>query len=505
MKCLVFSFVLGLCLVTHAAGEKEEAKATCPTHADLCAAADASVAQVRELVKQDPLRPVFHVSAAGRFINDPNGPIYFNGLYHLFFQHLPYYQTETQTGPGWGHAVSPDLVHWSHWPIAIMPVPDSVDAAACASGSCVVNNDGIPTIVYTSVPPQAQSLAMSTDNLRTWKKYEGNPVIAGPPPVQGLEDGFRDPFVWKEDSLWRMAVGSGVKEKGGTILLYRSPDLIHWDYTGQLCTGMGPDCFQWECPNFFALGGRHVLIVSPLYHSSPGLRAPVQYAVGAYDGATLAPGPWLPLDLGGPDNFYAPNSLLDAQGRRILWGWVAAGGSPGCPWNGVLTLPRVLSLRSDGALGMAPAPELAALRGQHWHFEHRALENASNQVLDDVRGNSLEILASIEVSPDAIAGVDVLADDTFGAYVPVRCNRPKGLLRVGEREGAFSLGSSETSLQLHLFIDRSVLELFVNERACLTAQAHPASANQGLRLVVEQGKAEFRTLDVWEMHSIWAD
>jgi len=475
------------------------------SHPEICAEADASVARVHELVKGDPLRPMFHVTAAGRFINDPNGPIYFNGLYHLFFQHLPYYQTETQTGPGWGHVVSPDLVHWSHWPIALMPVPGTPDAAACASGACVINNDGVPTIVYTSVPPQAQSLATSTDGLRTWKKYDGNPVIPAPPNVKDLEEGFRDPFVWKEGSLWHMAVGSGVKNAGGTILLYRSLDLIHWDYANQLCTGMDPDCFQWECPNFFQLGDRHVLIVSPLYHSLPALRGPVQYTVGEYRDGKLTPGPWSPLDLGEPESFYAPNSIVDPRGRRILWGWIAVNGSPGYPWHGAITLPRILAMHQDGSLGMAPAPELAALRGQYWQFENCSLEKPSAHSLSTVRGNCLEILASIEMGSDAIAGLDVLADSNFGQYTAIRFNHPQGLVQVGDRTGAFRLNDGDATIQLHLFIDRSVLELFINDRICFTAQAHPPPGSQGIRLIVEKGSAVFKKLEIWEMHSIWKE
>ena len=482
--------------------EKENMSSAQKAYRDLCAAADESVEQVRELTAQDPLRPLFHVTAASRFINDPNGPVYFNGLYHLFFQHLPFYPTEVPSVPYWGHAVSPDLVHWSHWPIAIAPVPDSYDAQACASGSCVINN-GVPTIVYTSVPPQAQSLAMSTDNLRTWIRYEGNPVIATTPAVKDLEDGFRDPFVWKEKTFWYMAVGSGIKAQGGTILLYRSPDLIQWEYLRQLCTGMGPDCFQWECPNFFRLKDRHVLIVSPLYHSIPSLRGPVQYAIGKYADHTFDPGKWQLMDLGGPENFYAPNSLVDQKGRRIMWGWTAVPGSPGYPWHGVITLPRVLTIRTDGTLGMKPLPELKALRGRHWRFKELSLENPGNHPLENTHGNCLEILINVEASSDAIIGFDVLASDDFKQYIPIRIDRVRGILKVGDRESAFQQTEQEKTFQFHLFVDRSVLELYVNDRICFTSQARPKPEDQNIRLVAESGRATFKTVDVWEMTTIW--
>ena len=482
--------------------EKGIMTSTPKTHHELCTEADVSVEQARELVSQDPLRPLFHVTAASRFINDPNGPVYFKGLYHLFFQHLPFYPSDVPSVPCWGHVVSLDLVHWSRWPIAIMPVPGSYDARACASGSCVVNN-GVPTIVYTSVPPQAQSLAMSTDNLRTWSRYDGNPVIASPPTVKDLEDGFRDPYVWKEDAYWYMAVGSGVKAQGGTILLYRSPDLVQWEYLKQLCTGMGADCFQWECPNFFRLKDQHVLIVSPLYHSIPSLRGPVQYAIGTYSDYTLDPGPWRLLDLGGPDNFYAPNSLVDKKGRRILWGWTAVAGSSGFPWHGVITLPRVLTMRKDGSLGMKPLPELKALRGSHWRFKGLSFDTTGSYPLENAHGNCLEILVNVEMSSDAVVGFDVLASDGFKQYIPIRFDQARGILKVGDREGTFKRSAKEKRLQFHLFVDRSVLELYVNERICFTAQARPKPEDQAIRLIVESGHAKFKTVDVWEMKTIW--
>ena len=485
-------------------GEKVEGdmKTMAKSHAALCAEADASVEQVREQVAKDPRHPLFHVTAASRFINDPNGPVYFNGLYHLFFQHLPFYETDVPSTPYWGHVVSKDLVHWAHWPVAMAPVPGTYDAGACASGSCVINN-GVPTIVYTSVPPQAQSLAMSHDNLRTWTRYDQNPVIAVPPPIKDLDEGFRDPYVWKEDGNWFMAIGSGVKGQGGTILLYRSPDLVQWTFLRQLCTGTDADCFQWECPNFFRLQNRHVLLVSPLYHSLSALRGPVQYATGPYADYAFTPGSWHLMDLGGPENFYAPNSLVDQKGRRILWGWIMVGGSPGYPWHGAITLPRVLTLRKDGTLCMKPLPELKSLRGRYWRNNATIFGTPGATILEKARGNALEIRTRVKVGSEAVIGLDVFVSEDAKRMVPVRFDRERGILKVGDKENAFSLTEQENDLRLHLFIDRSVLELYVNDRVCFTAQANPNPADQRIRLVVEKGTAAFGAVEVWEMKSIW--
>ncbi|MCX6359487.1 MAG: hypothetical protein NT029_06770 [Armatimonadetes bacterium] len=130
-----------------------------PEHEALVARAQALVNDAAARVAADPLRPAFHFAPPSRFMNDPNGPVLVDGVYHIFYQHLPTWGTEPFSGaPGWGHASSRDLVRWRHWPIALMPKLGGYDAAAVASGACVVA-DGRPTIVYTSVPPQAQSLA----------------------------------------------------------------------------------------------------------------------------------------------------------------------------------------------------------------------------------------------------------------------------------------------------------------------------------------------------------
>jgi len=467
--------------------------------------ANASVEAVRELVKEDPYRPVYHVTAAGRFINDPDGPIYYKGLYHLFFQHLPFYQTGKDTGPGWGHAVSKDLVHWERWPIALMPEPDTYDGAAVASGACVIN-DGVPTIVYTSVPPQAQSLAMSTDNMRTWTKYEGNPVIASKPPVENLEEGFRDPFVWKEGKWWYMVVGSGIKNVGGTVLLYRSEDLIEWEFLNPMCTDFGEYCHQWECPNFFALGDRHVLIVSPLYKNLPSIRSDVMYAVGTYRDHKFRPDEWRLMDFGGISNFYAPNSMVGPKGRRIMWGWVWVAGSEGYPWNGVLTLPRVLTLREDGVLGMEPAEELAALRkGKHWRFEDVAVKADRPYVLEGVEGNCVEIVAVIEPGDASAMGLDVLCSADFAEKTRIRYGATEKVLEFGGRKGKFELLDGEKVLMLHAFLDKAVLELYANKRECVTLQVKPDIKNLGMRLFCEGGSATVKSIDVWEMDTIWQE
>ena len=355
------------------------------SYAHNLAEANQAVADSAAKLADDRQRPVYHLMTAANWINDPNGPCYYDGYWHMFFQHNPYI---ADFGPmGWGHVRSKDLVKWEHCPIAIMPTPGSYDGAGCWSGSVVIHN-GVPTMMYSGVadmtlwsigddiPPsdrqripqgyydeflleidqETQCIATSSDNLQTWDKHAANPVIPAIP--EGLDlIGFRDPFLWKEDDgRWYMLLGSGIKGVGGVALLYRSADLIEWEYLNPLYIGDPAESgINWECPNFLDLGAKHMLVVSP--HGRP------MYWLGDYAGHRFSPDA-TPRRLDWGDVFYAPNSLRDPNGRWLMWGWVrearprdqyAAAG-----WASCLTLPREISLDDAGELNVKPVEELEA-------------------------------------------------------------------------------------------------------------------------------------------------
>ena len=180
----------------------------------------------------DPHRPQYHFLPKANWVNDPNGPIFWKGYHHLFYQ---YSSTIYPQGPKWwGHARSKDMVYWEHLPMALAPTPGGPDKDGCWSGSAFINN-GVPTLVYTGVFPQVQCLATSDDDMTTWKKFSGNPVV-GAPPAGLAVTGFRDPSIWREGDSWLMTVGSGFQGQGGAVLLYGSKDLAHWDYLHPLCS-----------------------------------------------------------------------------------------------------------------------------------------------------------------------------------------------------------------------------------------------------------------------------
>ncbi len=338
---------------------------------------------------EDRLRPQYHFLPPANWMNDANG-IYWKGHYHLFYLYnpeAPIWRLEKQ----WGHAVSEDLVHWKYMSSALSPAAEGPETHCCQSG-CVVDHGGIPTAVYAcGWPSIAHSLCLATsrDDLKTWERYSGNPIIASPP--RGLDvTGFRDPFVWREGNSWYMLVGSGIKNMGGSALLYRSRDLRRWEYLHPLFLGNQSAGQMWEVPSIFRLGNRSVFLYSPVPESRFSA-----YFVGSYLNHRFRPDRQGKIDLG--DYFYAASTFADGNGRRVLLGWIKEGRSQQLTleagWAGLLSLPRVISMGPDGLLRMEPPPELRGLRGEARHFGPANIGPETLNALGKVQGDSLEILA----------------------------------------------------------------------------------------------------------------
>ncbi len=486
-------------------------------HRARIARANARVAAKKASVDSDPFKPIFHIMPAAGSGGDPNGPIYAKGKYHMFFQHAPEFEwgkpaeqwEEGQpgySGNGWGHASSRDLVYWQHEPIALMPERGSYDPNCCASGCTVIADDGTPTIFYTAAEPQTQCIARSQDpDLRYWRKDENNPILLEPEVKNYIKGGFRDPFIWREGSTWQMIVCGGIRGAGGTVLYFRSRNLTDWKYIKPLCTGMGEHCMAWECPNFLLFGDQGVLIVSPLFNNlqqtNHAPRGAVSYTVAPYGGkGDFTPGQWKSIDIGGPNNFYASNALKTPDGRWLLWGMNLGGGSPGHHWSTNLSLPRVITLRPDGLLGQEPPVELQQLRRAHWGQKDTELKG--NHLLG-VHSNTFEIIAEIEVGSAKVVGMDLRASDDFKSGNRIAYDVSHSKLRIDGHSAPFELLEGEDVLRLHAFVDRSVLEVFVNRRECGTLQPFHNIEDKAMRLFSEGGTARIRSVDVWEMGSIW--
>jgi beta-fructofuranosidase len=441
----------------------------------------------------DPHRPRYHFLPPHNWLNDPNGLIYWKGRYHLFYQHNPY--DAFWGSMHWGHAVSDDLVHWRHRPIALAPTPGMADGDHVFSG-CAVNDNGKPTLLYTGVAGQVQLPCLATavdDSLDSWEKYP-HAVIAKPP--EGDVLGFRDHTVWCESDGWHMGVGCGLRGVGGFVAHYRSDDLRHWVYLGSLCSGnINETGEMWECPDFIQLGDKHVLVISPI----PLGKA--IYSVGVYDGGRFIPTEWQTLDSGGA--FYAPQSMLDAQNRRLMWGWLwetrpeAMFRDAG--WAGVMSLPRVLSLGQEGGLYQSPAPELSFLRQV----------NLAEQI-SQLRGDCLELIATFD-GEDLSCGLKVRLSPDNSEQTLISYDCVTRILSIDRKnsslEDAVARDIHTTPLKLlpgeplklHIFLDCSVVEVFANDHVAMATRIYPTRSDS---LGVEVASGHLTSLKAWEMGSM---
>ncbi len=486
-------------------------------------AADAK--RVRQKMAEDRHRPRYHFTPPANWMNDPNGIIEWDGKYHLFYQHNP--DAAIWDNMHWGHAVSDDLVHWADLPIALSPGQGGPDEDGCWSG-CTVNGEGVPTILYTGVQgdwalPQNQRvcLARGTNDLIAWEKHAGNPVIARPP--EGLEvTGFRDPYVWREENLWYMIVGAGIRNVGGAALLYRSKDLISWEYLNPLCVGDKHDTTTlwtgsvWEVPQLQRLGDKHVLIAT-VWENDPLYSV---YFSGSYRNHRFIAETVQKLDFG-DRHFYAAHTIVDSQRRHIMWGFMGEGRSSeaqqAASWSGVMSLPRIISLRDDGKLAIRPAPELESLRGDHIRHTDIDLPNDSSDFVLDQRGEALEIAAEIDPLGTVECGIKVRCspdgqEETIVFYDAAR-NRlgvdrrrstldQTGMISTDVKEGALELSPGEL-LRLQVFVDCSVIEVYANDYVCITSRVYPSrSDSTGVR-VYTRGEARLNSIDIWRLSSIW--
>ena len=450
----------------------------------------------------DPHRPQYHFLPAANWMNDPNGPIYWQGVYHMFYQYNP--NGAFWGDMHWGHAVSEDMVHWKHRPIALAPTPGGPDKDGVFSGCAVIDN-GVPTVIYTSVNPETQSIATSGGNLNEWKKYPHNPVIAAPP--AGLDvTGFRDPCVWKDGDSWLMALGSGFRGKGGAVLLYESKDLRQWNYLGPLVTGRMKEGVtakdpvdsgeMWECPDFFPFDGKHLLVYST--------ERVVKYLLGRWEDRQF-----LTETMGGVDfgSYYAARTMANTGDRRILWGWLTESrtveAQKAAGWSGVMSLPRELT-RYGSQVQMRPSKEVESLRGQHLGA--------------DAAGDCLEIHAEIDPAGSPQAGLKVRAAPDGSEQTLVYYDRTQRLICV-DRSRASTNPAADRSMQsgpfmltrgdplrLRMFLDGSVIEIFANDRFCLSARVYPEGPRStGLGLYSTAGAAKMLSFDVWQMRPISPD
>lgn len=432
-------------------------------------------------------RPLFHLTPLVGWMNDPNGFSLYRGEYHLFYQYYPY---ETKWGPmHWGHAKSQDLLHWEWLPAALAP-EDAYDNAGCFSGSAIELEDGRQMLLYTGVQQfptedggvghrQVQCVAYG-DGV-DYQKYEGNPVItARQLPEGGSSVDFRDPKVWKEDDGWYAVVGNRASDGSGAVLLFRSEDTVHWDYAATLEECRNEYGRMWECPDFFPLDGRYIVIASPQEMQARGLEFhngnSTLYSLGDYERKTrrFRRAQVRSLDYG--LDFYAPQTTLTPDGRRVLIGWMqsweSCGSQPvGAKWFGMMTVPRELSVR-DGQLIQTPIRELDGYRVAPVHYSAVKLQNRVQ--LPGVEGRTIDLTVRFRAGEPGGCrrfAIRIAADERFATvitYFPT-----KHILRIDRRHSGFpydvvhirdmEVRRQGEALKLRILLDRFSAEIFVND------------------------------------------
>ena len=469
----------------------------------------------------DVYRPAFHFTPPSNWMNDPNGLVYFEGEYHLFYQYHP---NGTTWGPmHWGHAVSTNLIHWQHLPIALYPDENGM----IFSGSAVVDmnntagfgeNTLVAIFTYNLDHTESQNLAYSTDRGRTWTKYAGNPVIIN---SENLKD-FRDPKVFWCNDCWVMALAAGK-----SVYFYRSVDLKHWDKTGIFGNGeYGSTKGVWETPDLFKLKvdstpeTRWVLTVG-VGQGGPSEGSGTQYFIGNFNGENFvsenSKETILWVDHGA--DYYASQSWNnEPTGRCIMLAWMSnwlyAREVPSQGWRGVFALPREVTLtRTDNGLRLLQSPirELHTLREKMCSLENHQVTPGENP-LGGLHADAFELITEVKVeSKTEEFGFRVRKGE--GEQTTISCNVKAGKVFV-ERNSSGIVNFHETfsavhpapielkdnTLRLQLFVDHCSVEVFLNDGlVCLSHLIYPSANSDELEFFTVGGEALLNSLDIYKL------
>ena len=495
------------------------------------------------VVNDESYRPGYHFTPMKNWMNDPNGMVYYNGEYHLFYQHNP---TDKVWGPMyWGHAISKDLVNWEHYPIAIYPDENGF----AWSGSAVVdenNTSGLGTdenppmvALYTSEnggDHQHVSATYSLDNGRTWTTYEQNPIIKMPNELKASNDGsgvFRDPKVfWHEQSnQWIFVITSGKR-----VDFYSSSNLLEWKKAGEFSDPKAAEIGSWECPDLFELplydgngnkiGSKWVLTVS--INPTPTGGTGMHYYVGDFNGSIFTPDKKMDelmwADYGA--DFYAGVTWSDSvnspnDSSKIWLGWMNnpaqyAGEIPTSSWRGAMSIPRELSLvEMDGEIRLKQEPvnELNQLRDTANMVEIKNQKISTENVLKDLEAEMFEIEAEFNLT-DATAtdlGFVVRKGESEETNISYNIKDKKlSVDRTKSGETDFDenfpaiqhtdLNVLDGILTIKLLVDRSSVEVFAEEgTAVFTNQIFPNDSSRKIELFSKGGEVTLNSLSFYPL------
>ncbi|MEM7131099.1 MAG: glycoside hydrolase family 32 protein [Chloroflexota bacterium] len=499
----------------------------------------------RKNYENDPHRPIYHYVNPEAMLNDPNGLCFWQGRWHLFYQAYP----PEDTRQHWGHAVSDDLIHWRDLPYAIYPNPER----CCFSGTALAEDDRVIAIYHGTMV--GNMVATSSDPLLlNWEKVGNRAVIPFPEPRESAEYTVFDPCIWKKDGVYYSLSGGTLpngpagKQIRANFLL-RSEDLEHWEYLHPFIeddqyTIVGDDG---ACPYFWPIRqkdgtDKHILLF--FSHMSGG-----QYLLGDYDTVrdkfVVTDGGLFNFGPSTPSGVHAPSAAPNPDGSVT----VIFNMNPGKPtedWNQIMTLPRRLTLDENGELRQEPDGDIESLRYAHKSVGNTRLPANQEVVLDSIEGNAMELKMELDPKDAQMLEINVLCSPNKEEFTRISYYKHRGFRRRFRVPNATALNANsdqlrnrpirheslitldntysstlpdvrsrapETApvhieddelLQLRIFIDRSVVEVFVNGKQCVSERVYPGREDSlGVSLRAQGADAELKSLDAWQMKNIY--
>ena len=452
----------------------------------------------------------------------------YNGEYHLFYQYHPY---NSHWGPmHWEHAVSSDLLHWRYLPAALAPDTD-YDRDGCFSGSAVTLDDGRQLLMYTGVinetQPDGSHLGVQTQCIAVgdgidYEKYPGNPVLDRKDlPENGSRFDFRDPRIWRtSDGTFRCVAGNCTPDKDGQILLFSSPDGLKWKFEKILLQNNGRFGKMWECPDFFELDGKQVLLISPQdmlpqgfeYHNGNGTVC----IIGSYDEATDTFHEELDQAIDYGIDFYAPQTVVAPDGRRIMIGWMQNWDtcnlhSPEKPWFGQMSIPRELSVR-DGRLIQRPVRELEDFRQNRISYKHVVFNDIIR--LEGIQGRRIDMELTLRPGDaDEMYRKFAVRFAQNGTCHTALSFRPhESILKIdrkfsGSRRAIIHqrrslVNSTDGQIKLRIILDNFSVEVFANDgEHAMSATIYTDPAADGI-LFYADGKVDMDVVKFF-IYKLW--
>jgi len=418
---------------------------------------------------------------------DPNCAFYWHGEYHL------HYIYANQDGFSFAHVSSKDMVHWKWHPTTLTP---PLVGHGMFSGTGFFTKEGKPAIIYHGQGSGRNQIQIALDNqLEKWTKpWPVEPIIQ--PGQDASLIANWDPDAWLEGNTY-YALSGGSPGSGKPPTLFRSDDLHHWDYLGLFLDHDMPDVQKDEdisCPNFFTIGGKRMLLC--ISHNK-GCR----YYIGEWKDEKFVPESHHRMNWHGWD-FFAPESVLTHDGRRVMWAWCHLEGDLPIQ-TAIQSLPRELSLPEDGVLRIRPLRELERLRYDAKTVNHVILENGVPAILNKISGDALELNIAFHPGITHSVTVGIYGDSNGQGGFPLTVDAAAGTIKLGDTVAPFELKPTEP-LNLRIFIDKNLIEVFANDRQAVVAACHYKPENHTISISSKGEEALVDSVHAWKMHSIYS-